>query len=296
MFALRAMLIASCLYHSYPRQMEVMDLGFRGADANAGSIIGCSATSNIAWGFNDLCFLGNEYWGNHVDANGLRDGIDVLIPASNTALISCYDATANTSTFIGNYSEGDYPGRNSYFTGNMVIVGGDMAGGYHQTPSGIIFNQGTGGLYIGQHHTPTDGGQLTWGSLNVNGEVCNLSGEVFWRTGFGRYDQGTFGTADLITQTLSSYGPSMGRSTGLGGGNILFGHGFWLGGPQINAGFDQRFTGMSDGLPTAGKWARGDMVRMLNPSAGGAWAYVCTSGGDYAGTAPVWKSVGNLAA
>jgi hypothetical protein len=282
------------LFHVNCDENGVDGFRIRGADANAGSIIGCSATLNCGWGYNDLCFLGNWYWGNHAASNGIRDEHDAN-SGKQFGAYQCYSDSQYT-TFVANYSEGDFAGRASFFTGFMNILGGLMAGGYHQTPSGIIFNQGTGGLYIGQHHTPTIGGTLTWGAGNVDGEVCNLNGDIFWRTGFGRYDQGSFGTSDLFSQTMSGYTPSMGRSTGLGGGNLLFGHGFWLGGPQINQGFDQRFTGMSDGLPTAGKWARGDFIRMVNPSAGGIWAYVCTSGGDYAGTPPVWKSVGNAAA
>jgi hypothetical protein len=281
------------LFHVNCDENGVDGFRIRGADANAGSIIGCSATLNCGWGYNDLCFLGNWYWGNHAASNGIRDEHD-FNSGKQFGAYQCYGDSQYT-TFIANYSEGDYPGRNSYFTGYMNIIGGLMAGGYHTTPSGIIFNQGTGGLYISQHHTPTLGGTLTWGAGNVDGETCNLDGDVFWRKAFNRYDQGTFGVPDLLTQTVSGYGAAQGRSSTIGAGNILFGHGFWLGGPQTNAGFDLRFTGMSDGLPTAGKWARGDFVRMVNPSAGGAWAYVCTSGGDYAGTAPVWKSVGNLA-
>jgi hypothetical protein len=265
---------------------------FRGGDCNAGSLIGCSATNNVGWGYNDLCFLGNWYWGNHAAANGIGDGFDWK-SGQQFGAYQCYGDSQFT-TFVANYSEGDFAGRQSNFTGFPVMIGGLMAGGFHHGPPSIS-NGGTSPLFVSPFRTPTLAGDFTVGSSNVDGEAFNINGEVFWRRGFGRLDQGSFSVADLFSQTLSGYSAAQGRSTGLGGGNLLFGHGFWLGGPQINQGFDQRFTGMSDGLPTAGKWARGDFVRMVNPSSGGPWAYVCTTGGDYAGSAPTWKSVGNLA-
>jgi hypothetical protein len=265
----------------------------KGADANAGSIISCSGTLNVGWGFNDQCFLGNYWFGNHAASNGIGDGHDFKSGQQFGAYQSYGDS--QFTTFIANYSEGDFAGRNSHFTGFPVMIGGLMAGGFHHAPPSIS-NGGTSPLFVSPFRTPTLAGDFAVGSSNVDGEVYNINGEVFWRKAFNRYDQGTFGVADLITQSVSGYGASQGRSSTIGAGNILFGHGFWLGGPQINQGFDQRFTGMSDGLPTAGKWARGDFVRMVNPSAGGVWAYVCTTGGDYAATPPVWKSVGNLAA
>ena len=269
--------------------------GFRikGSDANAGSIISCSSTENVGWGFNDLCFLGNDWFGNHAASNGTGDGIDFW-SGKQYGAYQCYGESQFT-TFVANYSEGDYPGRNSYFTGYHLLIGGLMAGGFHSSSVGV-FPAGGGAIRMSPQITTTLGGDYSVGQANVDNEILNINGEIFTRREFGVVKNGTFGISDVNAITLSSYSSAQGRSSALGGGNQLFPYGFWIGGPQINTGFDQRFTGMSDGLPSAGKWARGDFIRMVNPSAGGAWAYVCTTGGDYAGTPPVWKSVGNLAA
>lgn len=43
---------------------------FLGADANAGTIIGCNSSGNGAFGFMDASFLGNFFYGCHAEANG----------------------------------------------------------------------------------------------------------------------------------------------------------------------------------------------------------------------------------
>lgn len=267
----------------------------RGADANAGSYINCSATENGGCGFNSLNFLGNWFWGCHSATNGIRQSVE-----PNSGKIPCAYHVYGSSQFTqieACYSEGGQPG--SVFQGFSMVIGGlHAAGSPNQSGSSNTryANGGTGGAFLSGFRTPTDGGDFTVGSVNVNGEILNFGGEIFWRKEFSRLELGTFGRADSFALTLSGYGSAQGRASNLGSGETLLPHGVFLGGPQINTGFDQRFTGMSDGLPTAGQWARGDFIRMVNPSAGGAWAYVCTSGGDYAATPPVWKSVGNLAA
>lgn len=270
----------------------------RGADANAGSYIECSADLCYAWGYNSLCFLGNFFWGCHSATNGFRWQEQSRLDTNTGAIPGAYQAgdDSNFSAFVACYSEGGQPG--SKFRGFSMVLGGvHAAGSPVQSGSSVIFaNGGGGGASISPFSTGTLGGNFQVGAANVNNEILNYSGEIFLRNQFGRLDLGTFGRPDIFGLSLNSYSPSQGRSSTIGGGQVLFPLGFFLGGTQTNSGFDLRFTGMSDGLPTAGKWARGDFVRMVNPSAGGAWAYVCTTGGDYAGTAPVWKSVGNLAA
>jgi hypothetical protein len=269
----------------------------RGADANAGSYIECSADLCYAWGYNSLCFLGNFFWGCHSATNGFRWQEQSRLDTNTGAIPGAYQAAddSNASAFVACYSEGGQPG--SKFRGYSMILGGlHAAGSPVQSGSSVIFaNGGGGGASISPFSVGTLGGNFQVGAANVNNEIWNMNGQIFFRNQFGRYDMGTFGVPDGFSMSLDSYTPTQGRGSALGGAKPLFSYGLWLGGPQINSGFDQRFVGMSDGLPTAGKWARGDRVFMLNPSAGGAHCYVCTSGGDYAGTAPVWKSAGNLA-
>ncbi|WP_351015001.1 phage tail protein [Shewanella sp. AC91-MNA-CIBAN-0169] len=49
-------------------------------------------------------------------------------------------------------------------------------------------------------------------------------------------------------------------------------------------------------LPTEGKWARGSVVFNLGVVAGGSMGWMCVTGGDFAGTPPVFKAMPSLAA
>jgi hypothetical protein len=50
------------------------------------------------------------------------------------------------------------------------------------------------------------------------------------------------------------------------------------------------FEGEVNALPSAGKWAKGTLLQIRNPAAGAVAEYICTTAGDYAGVAPVWKA------
>ncbi len=97
-----------------------------GADANAGTIISCDASSNLGWGFYDASFLGNTFLACHADANVLG---------------SFYVDDVNArSLFLGCYHEGGQPmpdmgaSRSSWIGG---LVEGRIDGGSFVSTDGI---------------------------------------------------------------------------------------------------------------------------------------------------------------
>jgi hypothetical protein len=274
----------------------------RGADANAGSYISCSASVNAAWGFNGLCFLGNYYFGCHSATNGgpwygqgkfdwnsgkSAGAYQAWSESNYTSLIACYSEAGQAASVLNGYS--------------MIWGGLHAAGSPTQGPFGwYVFSQGpTAHLSPISVGTTAYSGQMQIGNSNVGGEVYNIDtgdGGIFFRAQFGRYDMGSFANPSCFALTTDSYGWSMGRASTIGVDQILLPRGFFLGSPGIGSEGEMRFRGVHNGLPTSGKWGQGDHIDIINPSAGGAWGYVCTTSGDYAGTPPVWKSKGNLSA
>lgn len=75
-----------------------------------------------------------------------------------------------------------------------------------------------------------------------------------------------------------------GRSAAIGGGNVLFGQGVWIGSSTTT----MRRIDNGTAAPTTGEWARGDIRYNSAPSAGGKVGWVCTA----AGTPGTWKAFG----
>jgi hypothetical protein len=277
----------------------------RGADSNAGTYIECSADLCYAWGYNDLSFLGNFFWACHSATNGFRWAEQSRLDTNTGKMPGAYQCSddSNASNIVACYSEGGQPG--SVFRGFAVVMGGlHAAGSPNQTPFGVRFaNQGGGVMNMSPTYFNSAYGDGARGVTMSPGDISNClmkfetSAETIWNTAeFNRFQFGTFSKKNLLVMTMSGYTPTMGRASAVGGGNLFFPYGYWVAGPQVNADFHMRFRGIYDGFPTAGQFAQGDHIDMLNPSAGGVWGYVCTTAGDYAATPPVWKSKGNLAA
>jgi hypothetical protein len=92
-------------------------------------------------------------------------------------------------------------------------------------------------------------------------------------------------------------GDTMGRAADVEPGSMQFPDGFWLGGGQGNdAGTKGRQMTNGTAAPSAGQWARGDIVWNTAPSAGGSMGWMCVTTGDFAATPPVFKAMPNLAA
>lgn len=66
-------------------------------------------------------------------------------------------------------------------------------------------------------------------------------------------------------------------------------------GPYILDKFKNKVAYMAS-VPTLGVWSQGDIVYNMTPSASGFVGWVCTSGGNFATTAPVFKTFGAIGA
>jgi hypothetical protein len=275
--------------------------GFRdiGADANAGNYYNCSATSNGAWGFNSLCFLGNWFFGCHSASNGgpwFGQGLFDPTTGKSAGAYQCA-SDSNFSVLTACYSESGQAGR--HCRGFTTILGGlHAAQSPSQSPIGFELYAGT----IFPHRVPTGSG-TTGGSGDLvlqgsdqNDEMIQLRNawtSFFFRTQFGRLRLGTFDKADALTMQLADAGgPQFGRGVSATHGAWGIAEGVWLSGPGMDWANDGRWVGVLSAIPTTGTWARGDRFFLRDPSAGGAYGYVCTTGG----TPGTWKSMGNLAA
>lgn len=149
-----------------------------GADANAGTVIGCDCHNNGAWGFHDSSFLGNTFIGNHASTN-VSGGY------------FSDNVTART-VFIGNYNElGDPPSKMS--NSSSVSLGGLMGPGWDATNAGMVLAEGEL-QNVGFTNFPFLGigtGTVTTGGATVGGLA------VYSKLGFtnARYGLG-FKTAD----------------------------------------------------------------------------------------------------
>lgn len=61
---------------------------------------------------------------------------------------------------------------------------------------------------------------------------------------------------------------------------------------QENATYPRPRCVVAVGVPTVGKWTRGDKINVKFPSIGGVNEYVCVETGDYAATPPTWRASG----
>jgi hypothetical protein len=280
--------------------------GFRdiGADANAGSYINCSGTECGAWSFNSMCFLGNWFYGCHSAFGGNRWQLQgpKLDPTTGKETGS-YQSTSDSSfsVFTACYSESGQAGR--HIRGFCTILGGlHAAGSPQQSPTGwTIYGEGSSGVInpfrVNASASSTGGsGNLVLQGTDLNDEMMQFQtawASFFIRAQFGLMEFGTFDKSQsLYLNLVSSGGPQQGRGTSIPYATWTISEGVFLGGPGVNAGNDCRWVGVLSAVPTSGTWARGDRVFLRDPSAGGAYGYVCTAGG----TPGTWKSMGNLAA
>lgn len=136
-----------------------------GADANAGTVIGCDCHNNGAWGFHDSSFLGNTFIGNH-GSNNVSGGYYA-------------DNTNQRSVFIGNYNElGDPP---SIMGGSSsVSIGGLMGPGWDATSLGMVLGEAELSNVIVANHTYVGLGT----AINTtNGTTCG-GFNVYSKLGF----------------------------------------------------------------------------------------------------------------
>lgn len=243
-----------------------------GADANAGYIIGCSATDNLGCGFYDSSFLGNTFIACHTEANigNSYKSDDVNARAS---FISCYheggqplpDLTGSRSVWFGGLcDQGRVIGGTSYQDGvwstlyvnasgnsgasnsSYVTLGSTPAG---STQDYLTYNHVWGGTVRSYYDATTR--TYVWGGST---EGLTITGGI-----------AAYGAADTNGRTI--YNGTMSFASGVG---------LFMG--------DNRFTCRSANPASTGgsyynTFLPGDVQFDAAPVAGGRQGWVCVTRG-----------------
>jgi hypothetical protein len=109
-----------------------------GADANAGTILGCSAIANRAWGFWDSSFLGNTFVGCHASSNGW-DGAITSIPTACTYSGNRYFVKSGQATGASTNAPSGTTADNTWWG---YIGEGGVGNGLVAWVSGTTFREG----------------------------------------------------------------------------------------------------------------------------------------------------------
>jgi hypothetical protein len=247
---------------------------FDGADANAGTIIGCLATSNRGIGFYDSSFLGNTFVGCEADAN-VGGSYKCDDPNARTLFLNCYheggqplpDLTNSRAIwFHGLCDQGQVIGGTSFQDGiwSTVYAHAAGAGAYSNnsyvrlgstTPEGLQ-------VYIAKSHNDMGGAYIA--------ELYDSSLHAFRTYTTSYYNVGEIQSI-LGTQLGTRWAIPTTR---------CFTDGIYLGSNAIAQRVMSR-TAKPDASDSAYEvWQVGDVVLNSSASAGGAVGWVCTAGGS----------------
>jgi len=266
---------------------------FDGADANAGTIIQCSARYNAGKGFYDSSFLGNTFIGCHTE--------------NNTGQAYCTDDTNACSMFLGCYSEGGQPA--SSFASNTMVLGGLHGAGVTAADNLMIrghSGQGFLGFYPSDTESQASNVNIQFGNRSSGeaGYLLNFFNSLYdFSTGQGiRYFPVNSAymylnaVRAILAFTMSDATPTQAAGDMTGGrgsfqGSQLFLNGFFLGASNGWSG-GERFIQYGSAAPTTGTHALGEIVFNNAATAGGYVGWVCTT----AGTPGTWKTFGAISA
>lgn len=251
---------------------------FNGADANAGIVSSCLATSNTGIGFYDSSFLGNTFIACETDGNVLGS-------------YKCDDPNARTA-FLNCYVEGGQPAPDLTGAGNAVWFAGLAEGG---VTGGTAFQDGRWTQLIAKAWgASSDSNQSTiqLGSLTTAGQQTYVDVKhvtagnqiLRWNSSpkaLEWYDT-TFGTIGERWASLMNTSVNGRWATP---SHRIFPEGFYVGTTKIKV-----VSHVPDATDTAGvtDWAPGDLALLDTASAGEFVGWVCTVGGTsgaYGGTA-----------
>lgn len=255
-----------------------------GADANAGLATNIDSRANGGWGIYDSSFLGNTYVGCHVDANAAGS-----YQSDNANAKNC---------LIGCYSEGGHPA--SRIMAPAMVVGGAHGAGFTADTSGFVLDSLFSSALLTAFSVKAKTGSSNDFTVNFGQQVddaCNLTAVGDGAGGFAplTWDNTAgcwvtrhrrVGNRTPVHYTTDLNTLSCGRSAPLGGGQVVFGQGIWLGSSTATA----NYHGSGTAAPAAGEWARGDTIHNTAPSAGGFAGWICTT----AGTPGTWKGYGAI--
>lgn len=261
--------------------------GFRvaGPDANNIGFYTCSASANGAWGFNDLGFLGNSYFGCHAENN--VDAYRTADSNAHSSYLGCYAEAGQdidisvVSVWVGGIVGGSTaafigPGialAEGYFVGNapkFIMQNGAGSSGYTEVGWGRIANA------IGKFVAPLgDGGESWSDKWNEAGAILSYCvGRGIWGNNgdAAQYWTGS-NTKNINTGNTKASFPYS-----------AFSRGFYLGGRRWNV-LDAQSGGLS--ISTAvfnllgPGWAInwGDLFWDLRPVAGEHVGWRCVTSG-----------------
>lgn len=267
--------------------------GFRieGYDAQVCTFVGCNASMNGGWGFDDAGFLGNSYIGCHVMGNN-QTGMASADPQAGSFRCSNINAC---SVYLGCYIETPTVGEITDLSEACIVIGGIMAGDRYYGAANKALVLGGGGVSAGALGYYNKTGDTVVRS-GIGGNPVSSPGNVaFW---FGceeesagaldwrwKYDSaanswsmefanaGAGGTPYQVAssgsnwRTTTVYGPSFPQGIFLGSNGA---------GPRI-------FYGTT--APSAGNWIVGDFL--FNSAASGPVGWRCT----VAGSPGTWLAV-----
>jgi hypothetical protein len=262
------------VYNNLKGQFAVNGDGIHvnGADANANLFLHPDASGNKGWGVNDSSGLGNTYDQGHTFGN--------LYGAYRSR-----PASANRSTFISPYSEGDQGTDNGgtifEMSSRAIILGAQGA-----TPDGNFpaINAENDGLVAHQTLSVMDAADT------------EDTGGTYGRLGRGLFElRTTDGLKFEIKRESSNYtgfwygGAFTMLFANAANGAIATNKPFFANGFALDPNSSQS---AGSAAPTTGAWVQGQIVWNTAPTAGGFAGFICTA----SGTPGTWKTFGAISA
>lgn len=245
-----------------------------GADANTGYTLNFSAVSNNGWGLYDSSFLGNTHISAHVSSNGAGP----------------YKADSNNAAnaFIGCYTEG---GQEYSIISPSIVIGGFMNPDADSTAMRIVSGKISGFKIDGHKNSARD---IAVSFVPAKDELMEFQADgdhvrglsIYWNEVDGvwelRHARVVSRKAQQFTTDITNI--YAGRQQKLGGGNVIFPNGYFLG-PSNGA----RHQTTLDSPPTAGESAKGDIVYNRDPDPGEFMGWTCVVAGN---PCQSWKGFG----
>lgn len=259
-FAIRNCIVSSCGGHGFY---------FDGADSNAGTIVGCTATGNSGWGFYDSSFLGNTFVGCETDANTLGSYTSDDVNA-RTMFMNCYHEGGQNAPQMG--------GRTMWFGGlcEVPVVGGSsFQDGYWATVYARPYgnNSGSNSSFVALGSSPQEGYQAYFrmGHVQQSGAYQILK----WSGTDGYYEWIDTGYGS-IGQRQATYGAVTANGRWAIPTTMTYPLGFYLN----NTLFAQPASSPpSASGPNNANWTVGDICLNSAPTIGSPTGWVCTTAG-----------------
>jgi hypothetical protein len=234
-------------------------------------------------------------------AGGVHDSYPAWVSGADYVTGYPFVSTSNNAintVFVGCYWESGQP--YAHILPPAIVVGG-VLGNSFVTPLSTAFRVGSTtqrGKMTPYEITSPAGATLAYTvrycapnvdeamNLFVTGDHANGFSPFMWDATNGcwasRHASALARTPVRYTTNLNTITGS--RPSAIGGGEVLFAQGFWLGSSTNRL----RKFDTENAAPTTGTWARGDIRFNSSPSAGGKVGWVCTT----AGTPGTWKAFG----